>query len=298
MQVEGLHSSVWQKCISILCARLNLRGLSDRQTVISYQASLIVTAASQYSDTASGIENVCVTGGGATGQLSNAGAAGGGGGRPGMRNVATPMKSMMRAHRSFRMAHPMGGGGHSAVPKTFLNRSCGRAEGRRRGGTAEAHPMHCPPPPPPRRSGAHPHTPQPPGPRRCDLGGQGPLGPLTLGAHTPTSHHMSDRENGGGGAHNTTKPIHRRGVAVCRQAPAQGGREGGVATPAPGLPCGSGGGGGGQRCANGRSELAVVWPWDICCPFGPAPSGPWRGKPGHKGSPPLILVTLWGGGGG
>ena len=38
---------------------LNLRRLSDRQTAISYQASLIITAASQYSDTVSRIEKSC-----------------------------------------------------------------------------------------------------------------------------------------------------------------------------------------------------------------------------------------------
>ena len=36
---------------------LNLRTLNDRQTAISCQASLIITAASQYSETASRIEN-------------------------------------------------------------------------------------------------------------------------------------------------------------------------------------------------------------------------------------------------
>ena len=35
-----MHSSVWQKCICILFPLLNLRRLSDRQTAISYQASL------------------------------------------------------------------------------------------------------------------------------------------------------------------------------------------------------------------------------------------------------------------
>ena len=39
---------------------LNLRRLSVGQTALSYQASLIVTAASQYSDTVSSIENLCI----------------------------------------------------------------------------------------------------------------------------------------------------------------------------------------------------------------------------------------------
>ena len=62
MQNEVMHSSGMAKAhlYSLCHFWWNLRRLSDRHTAISYQASLIITAASQYSDTVSKMESLCI----------------------------------------------------------------------------------------------------------------------------------------------------------------------------------------------------------------------------------------------